>query len=286
MPTEFVGNTDYDLATSGRSTGSPWNTAYTYTTPGYANYAAARGGGAPLSAAGSVPYGNVAMTLNALMTQQAKNALESNLPNYSQMVAQRSQNLGSELRGEVPEDEQRNLINAAAARGVAIGSPGSPNANASWLQALGLTSRGIKEQGSAGLSRAIADTPTSPLWNPSSLFVPEHLAGLELGAANAGLMAGRGFGGGGGGMLAGPNISSGISPSWSGAPGQISAGAVGPFDVYNPPSTTGGFYNLPTGNTYGGGGSSNFDPYFQPGDGGSERTYSVGDDWWDMFEDL
>lgn len=162
------------------------------------------GGGGTLSSAGSVPYGNLAIGTNALMTQQAKAPFVANLPDYESMVAQRSANTGAQLRGEVPQDVVNQLIQGAAERGILTGSPGSPNSNASYLKALGLTSIGQQQAGSQNLSQSIADTPVPQLFNPSSLFVPEHLAGMELSAAQAGLGAGRGMGGYGGGGSIGP----------------------------------------------------------------------------------
>lgn len=141
-------------------------------------------------AAGMVPYAGLTSDLNTLMTGEARAPYEANLPDYANLVAQRSANTGSMLRGEVPEDVRRQIINAGAERGIATGSPGSPNANAAWLQALGLTSIGLQQQGSANLSQSIQDTPVPQLFNPASLFVPQTLAADELRAANSGLASG------------------------------------------------------------------------------------------------
>lgn len=156
--------------------------------PGTPEYEAWRtkystGGGA---ASGGVPHGDLAAATNAFMTGQAQAPFLANLPNYASNVAQRSQNIGSELKGQLPADVIRQIQQAAAERGIATGSPGSDNSNASYLQSLGLTSLGLQHQGSADLSQSIADTPVPQLFNPASLFVPEMLARLEQNAAQSG----------------------------------------------------------------------------------------------------
>ncbi len=132
------------------------------------------------------PYMKLAQQANQFMTQQAAAPFISNLPDYQGMVGQRSTNIGSQLRGEVPQDVQRLLSQAGAERGVATGmGAGSPNANAAWLRALGLTSIGQQQLGQQGLTQAIADTPIPEIWNPMSLYVPERIAQLELAAAKS-----------------------------------------------------------------------------------------------------
>lgn len=187
--------------------GSNWSNTPGTAAQRYAQNNAGRIGGGMLSSSGTVPYGNLASNTNALMTQQAKAPFVSNLPNYEQMVAQRSQNTGAQLRGEVPQDVVNQIIQGAAERGILTGSPGSPNSNAAYLRGLGLTSIGQQQAGSQNLSQSISDTPVPQLFNPSSLFVPEHLGSMELSAAQAGMGSGRGGGGGyGGGSIGMPSL--------------------------------------------------------------------------------
>lgn len=150
------------------------------------------------------PYQTLAQNLNPFMAQQAQNQYIANLPNYQGMIGQRSANTTSQLRGEVPRDVITQLLQGAAERGIATGNPGSPNANAAYLRALGLTSIGQQEAGSKNLSQSIADTPVSPLFNPASLIVPELLGLQGLGAAQAGLNRGGGGSPAGGGGYSGP----------------------------------------------------------------------------------
>jgi hypothetical protein len=121
----------------------------------------------------------LAATINPFMTQQAALPYQTNLPGYQANISQRGTNVGSMLQGEVPIDVQRQMIQSTGERGVATGQPGSPNTNAAWLRALGLTSLGLQQQASQQLGESIAQTPVPEIWNPMSLYVPERLARLE-----------------------------------------------------------------------------------------------------------
>ena len=114
------------------------------------------------------------------MSGQANLALSRGLPQYGRLASQSSQNILGLLRGQVPEDVTQQIQQRGAERGVAMGSPGSPNANAAWLRALGLTSLGLQQQGEQNLTGAVARTPIPELWNPLSLYVPERTALNEL----------------------------------------------------------------------------------------------------------
>lgn len=140
-----------------------------------------------------VPRWGLAGQTNNFMAGQAPLALQRNLPNYQANIAQRGANTNSLLRGQVPGDVVQQIQQTGAERGVATGSPGSPNANAAWLRALGLTSLGLQQQGSQQLSQSIADTPQPELWNPMSLYQSQLASFDELQAAEAG----AGVGGGG-----------------------------------------------------------------------------------------
>lgn len=240
-----------------------WDTSYTFSTPGYANYAAAHSPSA--SPAGIAPNFGLAASTNQFMTGQAQAPYLANLPNYASMVGKRTENIGSALRGEVPQDVVTQLLQQASERGIATGSPGSPNSNASYLRAFGLTSLGQQAQGSRDLTSAIADTPVPQLFNPASLFVPQILAQQGLAAASAGL---RGGGGGYGGTsisLPGGRLggSFGPNPSYGSVgagPTQGAAlGATGPFD--EPTPAAGGDIYSNWLNTYGVQANPNSVPY-------------------------
>lgn len=134
-----------------------------------------------------VPQYGLANQANQFMSQQARLPFTMNLPGYGTNTALRGQNTTSFLRGEVPADVVQQIQQRGAERGIATGIRGEgPNANASWLRALGLTSLGLQQQGSQQLSQSIQDTPVPELWNPMSLFVPQQSAFSELQAAGGG----------------------------------------------------------------------------------------------------
>jgi hypothetical protein len=126
------------------------------------------------------PEYGLAGQANQFMSGQANLALSRGLPGAGGLMRQSSQNILGLLRGQVPEDVTQQIQQRGAERGVAMGSPGSPNANAAWLRALGLTSLGLQQQGEQNLTGAVQRTPIPEIWNPLSLYVPERTALAEL----------------------------------------------------------------------------------------------------------
>lgn len=255
------------------------------------------GGGGTLSSAGTVPYGNLASNTNALMTQQAKAPFVANLPDYESMVAQRSSNTGAQLRGEVPQDVVNQIIQRAAERGIVTG-------NSNLLANIGRSSLDMMELGSKNLSQGIADTPVPQLFNPSSLFVPEHLAGMELSAAQAGLGAGRGRGGGGyGGSIEPPSLGFNLPntpASWQRQDYQQgpAVGRTGYFaddqpGMFNSSTFSGGMYtggqSSGQGQSYMGpsvGFGNPWDPINQPADYGFNDQYTGNDFLDELYSDF
>lgn len=160
--------------------------------------------------------------------QAAANA--ARIPNAAGLETQSSANIGSELRGQLPADVLRLLQQQGAERGVATGTVGSPNNNAAYLQALGLTSLGLEQTGQQNLSSAVARNPAAPIFDPvSQLMTPyqsselalqrqseadrmaleQQRLALEAAHAGGGGGGGGGYrGGGGGGGL--PSLDSGF----------------------------------------------------------------------------
>lgn len=150
---------------------------------------------------------NLVNQLN-LTAQQASNA--GRIPGNAGLEQQSSNNIGSLLRGEIPADVLRQLTQQSAERGVAMGSPGSDNANSELLRSLGLTSLGLQQQGQQNLSAADARNPGAPIFDPTSQLLTPYQAGqLGLGQGqqniewykalhpNTGGGGGGGYGGGG-----------------------------------------------------------------------------------------
>lgn len=150
----------------------------------------ARYGGGPGASNPGLPNSDLASNVNQFMTGQSILPFLQNLPGYANMVGQRSQNAMSMLNGQIPDDVISQISQGAAERGIMGGSPASPNANAAYLRALGLTSLDMQNQGSELLSKSIADTPVPELWNPMSLYVPQTLAADEAKYAQQGIKAG------------------------------------------------------------------------------------------------
>lgn len=134
----------------------------------------------PVSTAGTAIGGNVG-NLGSLYglstgTGQASAAgagaqLQQNLPGALGALGTGLGNTNQLLAGQIPTDVLTQLQTQAAARGVATGSPGSPNSNASYLQALGLTGLDLQQTGLKNLGSLIGMTPTGPQFNPASMFV-------------------------------------------------------------------------------------------------------------------
>jgi hypothetical protein len=239
-------------------------------------------------------YTDLANEANDFMTGQALKPFQANLPQYATNVAQRSQNTNQMLKGQLPQDVINQISQQAAERGIATGSPGSNNANAAYLRALGLNSLGMMGQGSQELSRSIADTPVPQLWNPLSLQIPQTLAAQELAQARAG-QAQQGQrnapqGGpitpplalGGGGFNSG-SFTGGV---WNGNPGMTSVGGPAWGGI-----TPQGGYNAAANNWMGGGqmqqpnygGTQDFDPLSHTFAQGGQYGGSV--DWANLYQD-
>lgn len=184
-------------------------------------------------------YDKMAVDVNQLMTGEANKPYLANLPNYANMVGQRSINTGQMLKGQLPDDVINQLAQQAAERGVAGGAPASDANNAAYLRSLGLNSLQMMQQGSANLSQSISDTPVPELFNPMSLEVPRQMAAWQLEAAKAGMQAGGGGGGSRGGGIAGVVGGLGLAPKapiprWDPGPTQVyggsDGGGLGTFD--------------------------------------------------------
>lgn len=111
--------------------------------------------------------------------QTAANA--ARIPGATGLEQLSSDLIGQELRGQLPADVVSLLGQQAAERGVATGTPGSPNTNAAYLRALGLTSLQEQQRGEENLSAALGRNPPAPLANAAPfLMTPYQRAGLSL----------------------------------------------------------------------------------------------------------
>jgi hypothetical protein len=119
--------------------------------------------------------------INAMTRTGQSAALGARIPGGTALEEQSSANIRSELGGELPADVLANLRQQAAERGVAIGSPASPNSNAAYLRAIGLTSLDLQNQGQQHLTAAEGRNPAAPIFDPTSQLITPYQAGtLDL----------------------------------------------------------------------------------------------------------
>lgn len=156
--------------------------------------------------------GNLASLFSGATSAAAQVPYTANLPGYTANLQQAAANTGSLLQGQVPSDVWYQLQQKAAERGTAIGSPGSPNANAALLRALGLTSLQEQQTGLQNLTTLMGAIPKGQQLDLSSMMVtpmqqqewqwlaeqasaapdPYQAAMAELAALNAGMSRGGG----------------------------------------------------------------------------------------------
>lgn len=186
--------------------------------------------------------------INQFNEQSLLGNLAAGLPDYRALTGTSSGNILSELHGQLPADVMNLLGQQAAERGVATGQPtDSPNRNAAYLRALGLTSLDLTGRGENELTAAIGRTPMAHPFDISSMLTsPEQwqqaasAANLYASAPTPARAATAGIGafdsglGAGGRAVGAPGITPGGGGLGFGAPGD-------PFlDMYNAPDF--GFY--------------------------------------------
>lgn len=243
-------------------------------------------------------YG-LAGNINQFQNQQAPLGLQENLPGYQNLLGQSSQNTQSLLQGQIPQDVINQLTQQAAERGVAMGSPGSPNANTALLSALGQTSLGLEQQGLQNFQTLAGMTPQVQPMDLSPYMVtpaqqqdvassqaiynaapnPAAAAQANLGAAQAGIGAGRAMG-----PAVPPAPSVPGLPTSTGVSGNPQGGTTYGGVVYpagSAPTAGGTRYagGTPGGNLFGQGGSLTGNPWLDSMYGGG----STGDPFMDMF---
>ncbi len=158
--------------------------SYAYLPGAVSSYSATFGGkpsvpdpGSTAASAISANIGNLGSLyqLGTGVSNYAQNQLLSNynaaIPDYSSLAKQSSLNIGSELRGELPDDVVTNIINRAAERGIMTGTTGSANTNAALVKQLLGDSLGLTEMGERELSAAVARSPIAQPFDVSRMFV-------------------------------------------------------------------------------------------------------------------
>jgi hypothetical protein len=124
---------------------------------------------------------DLAKQTNAFNLAEQTGQYEAGIPNYTGLAAKSSENIGAQLRGEVPEDVVNLIGQQAAERGITRGVPGSQFANYDYLRALGLTSLGQQAAGEGALTNAVSRMPKTPLMNIASMYItPQQQREYEL----------------------------------------------------------------------------------------------------------
>lgn len=187
---------------------------------------------------------DLAGSTNQFNQSQLLGQYNAALPGFSNLVNQASGNIQSNLAGQVPQDVQNAIAIKAAERGISTGV-GSPNSNAALLRALGLTSLDLQNLGNTQLTQAIQRSPVAApfdisrfFFSPQEQFQAQQGANIysaapqpgmagraALGAAQAGLGAGRNQGGV---APTGSNIAGGIASNY----GQQHFGNTATGNVY------------------------------------------------------
>jgi len=126
---------------------------------------------------------STAASLNTFNQGQLLGQYNMAIPNYAALTQTASGNAMQDLEGKVPQDVISQLLQGAAERGITGGSPASPNANAAYLRALGLTSLGQQATGMQDLHQLSADAPIAKPFDPASMFVtPEQEQEAQMAA--------------------------------------------------------------------------------------------------------
>lgn len=116
----------------------------------------------------------LASKVNVGAQQRLLESLQAAIPGYEQMVGQTSQNIQANLAGQIPEDVQRAIQRAGAAKSVAGGFAGSQFGRNLTARDLGLTSLQLMNQGVQQSNQFLANARqnlTAPQFDVSNMFI-------------------------------------------------------------------------------------------------------------------
>jgi hypothetical protein len=201
------------------------------------------------AAVGSVPAPvNAQSTASQVVPQaiSAGNSVYNQLPQYNASLGNIGANINAETSGQLPADVLAQIQQQAAERGVATGSPGSPNANAAYLRSLGLTSLDLTNMGQQNLTSILPTLPGASIANnPGFYLTPGEQYNAQLensflaaapnpsAAAAANLRsAGQGFGTGLGAASGGLPPPQTTIPGSPPAPGMVTASGPPGYEVF------------------------------------------------------
>ena len=149
----------------------------------------------------------------------------SQLPGYSQDIANIGTNITAETAGQLPQDVITEIQQQAAQSGATTGG-----SNAAYLKALGLTSLGLESTGLSNLETTLQGLPGAAEANNPNIYpttgqaldaaqqnsvwaaAPDPLAAAQAGLAATGAGYGAGAGSVGGRLPATPTVAAGAPP--------------------------------------------------------------------------
>ena len=118
--------------------------------------------------------------LNVSSAAELQRILNESIPGYSDIQNQRSSNTLAQLRGELPEDVQRNVYQSSIARSLSGGYGGSPAARNLAISDLGLTSLELQQLGQQNATNLISSTPMiNPMTASSLMISPQDVLALR-----------------------------------------------------------------------------------------------------------
>jgi len=137
---------------------------------------------------------------NVFNQQQMQDALNRSIPGYSNIQSSRSNQIQSELAGQIPPDVQAALERSGAAQGLSGGFGGSQAGRNLTARDIGTTSLGLMNQGQQQAQQLISGTPmATPISiaqqlgiNPSLLYsgTESQRSGNMAAATNAAVAPG------------------------------------------------------------------------------------------------
>ena len=111
--------------------------------------------------------------LNKFNSDEIKKMYEAAVPGYDEMMTTGGKQINSMLKGELPEDVQRQIARSSGAKSYAGGYGGSPMAGAASAESLGLASLNLIREGLSSTERwlASASSRLPHLADATSMFV-------------------------------------------------------------------------------------------------------------------
>ena len=116
----------------------------------------------------------LAAQVNKGAQQRLLESLQAAIPGYGQMVGKTAENIQANLAGQIPEDVQRAIQRAGAAKAVVGGFAGSQFGRNLTARDLGLTSLQLMNQGVQQSNQFLANARqnlTAPQFDVSNMFV-------------------------------------------------------------------------------------------------------------------